>query len=149
MTLTVCAATDKIHTCSHVTPLVTSANLQSTSKFTIQMEKIISLKDHVAEFSIGDASFVSTESALNGIFLHHHIYREILTNITKIFNNIYFGDPVVIIDQNGLVSTEVYNCLQLFFYALNIMTDLVRLRKGLRMPKRYYRCYITALKSMQ
>src|SRR5512138_404061 len=111
MCFTAFSATDELESRSDVSPLVASANLKRHGIAAIELTIVISLKQHVREFSVRDSRF---ESLLHRLLRHHVVDGEVLADIAHKVDRSELCEPVSIVPHLCFVfAGEIEELLEL------------------------------------
>ena len=76
-------APDQFLAGENISPLIAAAHLDSAVVVLEQVEKVISLHQHVAEFGVGDTLIALFEPGAHGIALDHLVDRKMLADVAQ------------------------------------------------------------------
>src|SRR5438045_3825940 len=90
---------EQVDACSDVSPLVAATYLEFAIEILAQMVKIISLQEHVTEFSIADADFPFSHSGAHRFLAYHLVNSEIFSNVAQEIEQRHLFCPIRIIGR--------------------------------------------------
>ena len=110
----------ELHPGNDIRPLIVAAHLQTTAVTTPQLQKIISLHDHVVKFQKGQALL---PALLIALCRQHAVDGEMRPHFPQKGDIVQLTQPVAVIDQKCPSFGKINEPLHLSFEALTIMRD--------------------------
>ena len=128
MRLGTLGAPNQLDTSRDVPPLIAPAELQHRSITPMQLEEVVRLHQHVAEFCERDAA---VEPRLHRFFLQHDIHAEVLPDIAQEVHQALLHEPIGVVQHQGRRRPiEVEEPRHLVAHALQILPDLLFREEG-------------------
>jgi len=117
-------AADQIDPRGDVAPLVAPADLDGAPLLAEQVQEVVGLQQHVAEFGVGDSR---VESGLHGLLLHHDVDREVLADVAQEVHQALLYQPVGVVEHERarVLRVEVQQPSHLVALAVHVVPDLV------------------------
>ncbi|MEC5207463.1 hypothetical protein QF022_002419 [Vogesella perlucida] len=84
-----------------VAPLVGTANLQYAAVATVQLGKVVTLQQAVAELGVADALVFAVDALLYRFLLDHLVDGEVLTDVAQELQCAHAAKPVVVVGHDG------------------------------------------------
>ena len=122
-------APDQIDPRGDVPPLIAAAHLDGALLFAEQVQEVVRLQQHVAEFGVGDAG---VEARLHRLLLQHQIDGEVLADVPQESDERLLLQPVGIVEHEGprLFRVEIEEPAHLIALVLQVVADLLLGEEG-------------------
>src|SRR5205814_968005 len=106
-----------------VAPLVTASHLDGAAPVAEQVQEVVRLQQHVAEFGVGNAR---VEPRFHRLLLQHDVHAEVLSHIAQEVDEGLLDEPIGVVEDEGLRrSVEVEEPRHLVALALQMLADLL------------------------
>ena len=84
-----------------VAPLIAAADLQLAIEFVVEVNEVVRLQQHVAEFGVAETrvSLHRAEAAFDRVFGQHHVDGKVLADVAEEFEVAERADPIEVVDE--------------------------------------------------
>ncbi len=116
-------AANEIDPRGDVPPLITASDLDGAVPLAKQVQEVVRLQQHVAEFGVGNAR---VEPRFHGLLLQHDVHAEVLAHVPQEVDQALLHEPVGVVEDEGLSrSVEVEEPRHLVALPLQVLADLL------------------------
>ena len=129
MSLAALHAADQLDPRGDVAPLVTPADLDGALLLAEQVQKVVRLEQHVAEFGVRNSR---VEACFHRLLLHHDVHGEVLAHVAKEIDQSLLDQPVGVVQDEGapVLRVEVEQPRHLVALTVDVCSDLLLGEEG-------------------